>query len=120
MRLIASMLAATALLVGCGGEELAPESQQEAPVAPASQNDGEGTVSAMAGPYYYATAADNGKRLMVCADSLTVRRPNGSTCTIGYPQTFTVYSGGSEWVSGHGWGGCGVDGVVQNGWFCWP
>ncbi|MFY2563650.1 hypothetical protein ACN469_39010 [Corallococcus terminator] len=118
MRLIASMLAATALLVGCGGEEQAPETLQEAPVESAPQQDGEGSVTAMAGPYYYAQTWDNGKRLTVCASTLTVHRPNGSTCTLTSGQTFTVYSGGSEWVSGHSWGNCGVDGQVQNGWFC--
>lgn len=73
-----------------------------------------------AGPYYYAMPWDNGKRLTVCANSLTVYGNNGGTCTLTYPQTFTVYSGGSEWVSGHAWGYCNMDGWVQTGWFCWP
>jgi hypothetical protein len=131
MRIIASAVVTSALLVvGCGGGELptetdaTPETQTQAPQTQTQAPREEGTVHAMGGPYYYATSADAGRRLTVCANTLTVFRSgpgSGTTCTLyGTPpaQSFTVSSVSGDWVFGFAYGYCNFNGWVQNGWFC--
>lgn len=75
------------------------------------------TGSASAGGWYrYATSADLGHRLTVCAEDLTVREFIG---VLKRGQTFLVEGfQTSEWVYGFAYGDVNARGWVQNGWFC--
>ncbi|KOV85544.1 hypothetical protein ADL03_13615 [Nocardia sp. NRRL S-836] len=74
-----------------------------------------GSASA-GGPYRYATSADVGNRLTVCAEDLTVREFIG---VLKRGQTFEVKGFNTgEWVYGFAYGNVNANGWVQNGWFC--
>lgn len=67
------------------------------------------------GPYSYAGSDDVGRRLTVCAASLTVYDLRGQ---LRNPQTFTVKGFDRGYVYGFAWGHVNAHGLVQNGWFC--
>lgn len=76
------------------------------------------SVAHAGGPYPYARNDDIGRRLTVCASSLTVYDLKGQ---LHNPQTFTVrgfQDACKTWVHGFAWGNVNAHGVVLNGWFC--